>query len=477
MSRITIVWPVSWKVHVLKATVYPKTIGDVSLVTFAAATIERYRMSTTSPPAAKLSRRKKFCFSAAAVLLALVVIELLSWLAVQVVELDSASTLRMKQQELAQGGGLADNASETIHPYVGWVVNPQVKTGTDFFGRHVPVNSLGFLDEEHGIPKRSADRLIVGIAGASVAWQMSVAGEKTLRERLRKDPRFRDREIQIIRMAMSGYKQPQQLMQLNYLLALGAEFDVVVNVDGYNEMALAVCENYDSNVFVAYPRMWHARMQDVVDPRVYSLSYRLLQTRATRQQLATDRLDSPLSWSSTLNLIWHFRNQRLENQLLELGTDLRRQKNTAGLGFGRLGPSQLSSGEEGAYRDAVEVWKNCSRQMHRLCRGNGIVYVHCLQPNQYFPGSKPMGETERLLAWIDRQKYGESIAKGYPLLISQGKSLRDEGIAFQDLTMLFSKIEDPIYADPFCHYNQHGNDLLAAAVGERIIDAVEAHPP
>jgi hypothetical protein len=433
-------------------------------------------MSTDCRSAARLSRRKTFAFSAAALLLTVPVIELICWLAIQFLERDSTYGLRETQDSLAAGGTRVDNAGESIHPYLGWVLNPQVNPGNDFCGRHVPVNALGFNDEEQGIPKRSADKLIVGVTGGSVAWQMSVAGKDRLVQVLRQNPRFRDRDFQLIRLAMSGYKQPQQLLALNFMLALGAEFDVIVNIDGYNEMALAVCENYESDVFVASPRMWHARLQDIVDPRVYSLSYRLLEIRAQRQQLAADRVQSPLSWSATLNLIWHFRNQRLHQRLVDLSEELRRWKNSDGFGFAALGPAQLTPGASGAYTDAAAVWKNCSQQMHRLCRGNGIAYLHFLQPNQYFPESKPMDATERLVAIFENQKYGNSIAQGYPLLISQGQSLRDEGIEFHDLTMLFSKIEDPIYADLFCHYNQRGNDLLAAAVAETMIKVLEAAP-
>ena len=38
---------------------------------------------------------------------------------------------------------------------------------------------------------------------------------------------------------MPGYKQPQQLMAYNYLLSLGAEFDAVINIDGYNVITTA----------------------------------------------------------------------------------------------------------------------------------------------------------------------------------------------------------------------------------------------
>lgn len=39
--------------------------------------------------------------------------------------------------------------------------------------------------------------------------------------------------------------------------------------------------------------------------------------------------------------------------------------------------------------------------------------------------------------------------------------------------MLFAEIEEPIYADPFCHYNVRGNELLAQTVATKIIGAFQ----
>ena len=237
---------------------------------------------------------------------------------------------------------------------------------------------------------------------------------------------------------------------------------------------MAVEENDETGVFVAYPRRWDARMQDVVDPRTYSISYRLLELRATRQQLAAARLQSTLGWSPTLNLIWYLRNRRLGQQVIDLGTELREHKDSRGYGFPRQGPKQRYSGTDGLYRQVVELWSNCSLQMHRLCRENGIRYLHILQPNQHLPGSKPIGPQERKAAFGGLfPRAGLAIARGYPLLISEGKNLQDKGIAFHDVTMLFKDLETQIYVDACCHYNQQGYDLLADAVAGRILELVE----
>ena len=52
-------------------------------------------------------------------------------------------------------------------------------------------------------------------------------------------PAFRGREIVPLCFAHEGYKQPQQLLVLSYFLSIGQELDLVVNIDGFNEVALS----------------------------------------------------------------------------------------------------------------------------------------------------------------------------------------------------------------------------------------------
>lgn len=425
------------------------------------------------PPSVRrpISRLKRVAFGASVMVLGWVVVEVFATGSMYYINSGSPHSIRKLQEAMAITGRLKDSGNETLHPYLGWTMNPQTNDGSKFAGRHVPINSLGFNDEEHGIPKRAGDKLIVAIVGGSVAWQLSVAGEETLIRKLREKPVFRDKKVELIRLAMSGYKQPQQLMSLNYLLSLGAEFDAVVNIDGYNEIALASCENHEQGVFAAYPRMWHARMQDVVDPRVYSLSFRLFQMRARRQQIAADRYNSWYWWSPTLNLIWWFRDKSMEDELIQLATELKDHKTSKGFGFAALGPKQLYQNEAAMFDHLTALWSNCTRQMHLICRSNNIVYLHALQPNQYFPGSKPLSPTEGKDMFVPDQEYGQAIAKGYPLLIRAGENLRKEGVEFHNLTQLFANTEKTIYVDYFCHYNQQGNDMLAEAVGEKLCQA------
>lgn len=370
----------------------------------------------------------------------------------------------------------ADDETEAIHPYLGWVLTPEVNPGSFMGGRQVPVNHLGFVDDGTSIYQKSDRQLIVGVCGGSVAQHMSLDGEKAFRERLESTPEFRGREIRFVRLALSGYKQPQQLMALNYLLTLGAEFDVLINIDGYNEVALTAAENVRAKIFAAYPRSWDARLQDVVDPRVTSMSYRLLQNRAARCEWAKWITTSWFRRTKTANLIWIVREEWLKSAQNDLAMELRSHTQQSGQAFERGGPVQVFENDEKMYQHLTEIWSGSSRLMHQICHARGIRYLHFLQPNQYHSGSKPLSDEERTKYLVEDQEYGNAIAGGYPKLIAAGEKLRSEGIGFHDLTQLFAKETETIYCDCFCHYNQRGNDLLGTAVADRVIDSFRQQP-
>jgi hypothetical protein len=126
------------------------------------------------------------------------------------------------------------------------------------------------------------------------------------------------------------------------------------------------------------------------------------------------------------------------------------------------------------YEELASIWRRCSEQLDRLCRADGIVYVHFLQPNQYVPGTKPMGAAEERRAWLASHPYRRGVEEGYPRLISAGRMLVAEGVDFHDLTQLFAGTREPRYVDTCCHLNRAGNAALAHAVAEVLRHRIEA---
>jgi hypothetical protein len=415
-----------------------------------------------------VTRSSRWLFRGTLCLLAWIVFELACYCVIAFSENNGLAGVRELQSSFRDRGVLRSSQSETFHPYVGWTHNPDLVPKQDCCGLELRTNRFGFFDIDDGIHKKSADRLIVAISGGSVAWQMSCAGANVLVNKLLEIPAYRNRHIQFVRLAQSGYKQPQGLFALTYYLLQGGEFDIVINLDGYNEIALPTCENFQAHVALDYPQGWHARTRDVVDPRDADISLRIFEIRGMRQRAAIAALDSPLRNLPSYQAMWLLQEQRLALELMEIERGLLTRSNERQRGFIHAGPKMIATTSDEALAEAIRFWKQSSIQMHRICSANQIRYLHAIQPNQYDIGSKPLSEFEQEKCYSETIEYGHMIKKGYPVLRAEGQSLQGMGISFCDLTLLFTEVTETLYVDPYCHVNQKGSELLAEAVGEAL---------
>jgi lysophospholipase L1-like esterase len=118
--------------------------------------------------------------------------------------------------------------------------------------------------------------------------------------------------------------------------------------------------------------------------------------------------------------------------------------------------------------ELVTVWTRSSEQMNAICSAYGIRYLHCLQPNQYDIGAKPLSSEEKSSAFEAESPYRSIIEVGYPQLRTAGDELRAEGIAFYDLSRIFEKQRQTLYKDNCCHFNAEGNRIMADAIAQAI---------
>ena len=63
----------------------------------------------------------------------------------------------------------------------------------------------------------------------------------------------------VVTLGIAGYKKTQQLLALAYFLSLGAEYDLIINLDGYNDIVLPITDNYSFGVNPFFPRAWNLR--------------------------------------------------------------------------------------------------------------------------------------------------------------------------------------------------------------------------
>ena len=369
------------------------------------------------------------------------------------------------------------NAPVFLHPYLGFVINRDFYRDEDV-QRVYPGFSIsreGFVVDQSSpsvIQKRSPDKLIVGITGGSFAGGLAVMATGELERALAVSGRFPKRRVVFVRLANGGYKQPQQLMTLAYLLGRGAQFDLIINIDGFNEVALPPLENLGS-IPLDFPRSWQVTVRKAGgETEVRTAESQVEALRARQRGMAGWFGKVSFRYSVSLNTVWWALDNRLENQVRQISARFSgRDPNSSSDAVVRFyRPEQKPGSEREMYRALATLWKDCSIQMKNLCAANQIAYFHFLQPNQYVPGSKTMSDEEKRTALSDRQPMRLSVLGGYPLLQEAGRALQEADVQYHDLTSVFSRHPEPLYEDDCCHPNRRGYEIVAQAIAKIVTE-------
>jgi hypothetical protein len=334
-----------------------------------------------------------------------------------------------------------------IHPYLGFVPAPGKPDETT-------------IGDARQIPPRSDSELVIGVFGGSFAAGVCAYGGSQL-SRLLSVP---GKEARVLCMAAGGYKQPQQLLALAYLLAQGAHLDLVLNIDGFNEIALPPLDK-PQGVAPIYPRDWFWEVGNLEDPLALKLLGELSLIDTQRGTLAALFVRWEFYRSALLALTWESGDRLFNVERDRILTELREHKIEQRSSYAATGPTMTFADDDVYFSYLARIWRDASLQMKFLCDANGIAYEHFLQPNQFIEGSKPLTPNERSLV-SNPAPYGRSVVLGYPRLRRAGEELAQQGVRFHDLTMAFRDVPDELYVDRCCHVNAQGYLKIVGAIGE-----------
>lgn len=348
---------------------------------------------------------------------------------------------------------------EVLHPYLGFVPDPSA------FQDRTSIADPG------QILAPDPNSLIVGFFGGSFADGVCRSAGDELRRVLARP----GRTVRLLCLTAGGYKQPQQFLALSYLLAQGGHLDLAINLDGFNEMALPP-ESVTQGVAPIYPRSWLWRIGNVSDAG----ALKLLGELSINDRKRAEHADQFLRWhaerSALLSLVWQKLDRRYVVRRDALRAEIQGLKVEQRKGYVMTGPKMTFPDAPAFDTYLARLWHDASLQMQRLCTANQIAYAHFLQPNQYVRDSKPLAPEEiRLIT--DQGVYRKAGEHGYPILRRQGEALRQAGVRFHDLTMVFADVQEPLYSDGCCHLNAAGYAMIARTIGEALrADAGSASP-
>ena len=343
---------------------------------------------------------------------------------------------------------------EIIHPYLGFVI--------DFKDEKKNKETYGFITSVDPVIKREPGKLNVVVLGGSVAQSMGEVMKEAFHRVCRVPPN-------VVSLGFAGYKQPQQLLTLAYFLSLGAEYDLIINLDGYNDIVLPFTDNYSVGVNPFFPRNWNLRISRQPSKKILAVIGKVRYLRDLKEENLEDLTSSFFRGSAVFGLMKMQQFKRLNWDIDRTTRKLIKLQREEVKRFEETGPFFAYKDIQELYDDAGAVWERGSVLLDQLARENSMEYYHFLQPNQYVNGSKVLTEEERRLAYSEKAKISQSAIIGYPILIKQGRKLLERNIKFFDATMVFAKEKETVYIDICCHYNERGKEVLAAYIMDIIV--------
>jgi len=265
-------------------------------------------------------------------------------------------------------------------------------------------------------------------------------------------------------------------MAYAYALSLGGEFDILINLDGFNEIALY---SVGTPVNPIFPYEWQMLASNTLSPEDISQVGRIEVLEQERAELAAALMSSRLRFSVAVNTVWQLADRHFVNWLRQVRQRYSRARlERQNLPFSITGPPFEQTSQSLFYSHLAGIWARSSRALDALSKTHGVRYFHFLQPNQYVPDSKrAFSEKERASAYNVNGAWAAQATAGYPALIKAGTTLRAVGVNYHDLTTLFLNDNRTMYEDACCHLSELGNEVLGRRIGMIIAKSLVTKPP
>lgn len=326
------------------------------------------------------------------------------------------------------------NLGAKVHPFYGLSDGSEVG-----FESNISVeNSFKSISP---LPKEEAEAIRVLVLGGSVAAHLSLPRLNIppylFATKLNKY--FNTDRFVVYNAAFGGGKQPQQFFKLIYLDLLGFKPDIIVNYDGFNEIALPFGENLGQRINAIYPRKFNKLVvSSAYDGQCFKANNFLLSFNTYMPILELTK------WIYVKHC--HIESVGEKTPSTEWNPNFLEEKQKYLL-------------------HTVNVWKQSSNKIYDFSLDKAIPYLHFVQPNQYLKDSKPLSDVEEA-NFVNYAIYGDPISMYYEnLKVSELQTLTK-----YDHRYIFNRESRTVYSDKCCHFNQLGMDIITDSI---ISDASE----
>ena len=326
-----------------------------------------------------------------------------------------------------------------------------------------PRNALNAMPPQ----QRREDTVVIGLLGGSVAEEVKPYLQEALNRWFAANQL--PRRPAVLGLALAVGRQPQQTLIVTNTLLLGGEFDLIVNLDGVNELNLGMAGFDGFDRIVNRDRFSELDRERRTGAELL-LAGRLRALRGEQARRLTAGATSPLRGSALFGLANRYQQERTAAEIIRLNHQLAAPEPDDSQQQPERRQQRDAQGRQERLPERARFWYRSSAMLARLAELAGADYYHFLQPNQYVPDAKPLSAWELEFAWsADRQSRMEP---GYPLLQEVSRDLPGRGSNYFDLTGIFADHPETLYVDDCCHLNQRGNELLAAEMIRRMEPAL-----
>ncbi|NJK68925.1 MAG: hypothetical protein HC789_00380 [Microcoleus sp. CSU_2_2] len=370
---------------------------------------------------------------------------------------------------------LKNSIVERFHPFFGFIQKPSPDFRPGF-----KVNNYGFISPyDYPLKKTNKNQFFIGVFGGSVASDYAIfqVQNKILPNYLKQLPGLKDKEFVILSFATGGYKQPQQLLILNYFLALGQELDMVINIDGFNEVALSNLNN-QNKIDLAMPSVQH--IQPLTSIANNSLSPKAMMAMVRIQENKTrinEGLESlPHCTLAVCDALTSVYIQNLVNNyrkdVIKFEQERGKKQKDDGGSIIYVNPNKSILTDSVAFDRMAWNWAKSSIFMNKVLSASKVPYFHVLQPNQYYQTKKVFSAAEKQIAFNQDTPYAQAVELGYPALFKKFPNLKKNNIDILNGVNIFDQTKEAVYVDSCCHYNKVGEAIFSDYVGSSILEAL-----
>jgi hypothetical protein len=346
-----------------------------------------------------------------------------------------------------------------VHPFTGYMITGNLQQ-IDFD-----------LDRSRAAAPSSPYEILV--VGGSVAAVFATYGEKRFVERLQADPKLAGRPIIVYEYGMGGFKQPQMVGLVQYLIALGFTPECVIDIDGFNEVALGNANAVQgSNPLLPAITHWTALTStSAPDRETIGAAWSGLEDQAAILAIGGRALRCGAQHSAIASaLVTHALDAHEAHAQAAFDAYSKRLHERADTLVVHGPPFQ--SDVQAVAQSSVRCWEEGSRSLRAMCDARGILYLHVLQPTLHDDGSKPLTPKEAAEG-RGPEEWVAGVHAGYPLLRAAGDRLRAEGEHFVDATQIFAGVHERLYFDD-CHFGPQGNVMLADRIADEMLALLKA---